>query len=157
MCHFTPKALATLWLSSYAKMPRMTEFWSKKRHSFRVRMPICQMAPTIGAKNITCIIKIAWNLIYVMGCDTLHHENCQEFIWCNRSGLAGRELWWHDAIHCSMEIEPNLFDATQCNKLHHKHQTILICNVFRPNGYFTHARGGGSGVKKVCAGGGAGT
>ena len=38
---------------------------------------------TIGAENITYIKRIGRNLFDVTRCNTLHHLNCQEFIWCN--------------------------------------------------------------------------
>ena len=38
---------------------------------------------TIGAENITYIKKNWWNLFDATRCNTLHHLNCQEFIWCN--------------------------------------------------------------------------
>ena len=39
--------------------------------------------PTIGAENITYIKKIGGNLFDVTRCNTLHHLNCQRYLWCN--------------------------------------------------------------------------
>ena len=72
--------------------------------ALRKSLPFNWLENAIGAKSITYILQIGGILVDVTRCNILHHEDCLEFIWCNSSGLAVPELWWHDVIHCSIEI-----------------------------------------------------
>ena len=84
---------------------------------------------TIGAESITYIKKIGGNLFDVTRCSTLHHLNCQEFIWCNVFWCCSfgvvmvplRFMHIHDAgsldiLLCLCKLK------TRCNGLHHKNR-----------------------------------
>ena len=89
----------------WEKVPRkiLQENPRKNRPIFIQQNPL-HISAEGPLQTITYILKIDGDSIDVTGYKTLHHDNCKEFIWCSSSGLAPPELWWHDAIYCSIEI-----------------------------------------------------